>query len=281
MNPREAAPNPDVVVIGLGYIGLPTAVLLADSGLKVLGVDSNEQIVDSVNNARVPFEEPGLAGVLESVTRAGNFLAATAPVSAGVYIICVPTPLNQNKQVDLTYVREAVESVGTHVSKGSLVILESTVPPGTTDSVSKQLDDMRPDLDATTDLFIAHCPERVLPGRIIEEMRGNTRVIGGVNEASTAAASAIYKKAFRCEIVETDAKTAELSKLAENSFRDVNIAFANELSLIAAEFQVDVWELIATANLHPRVQILNPGPGVGGHCIAVDPWFIIDRKSVV
>ncbi|MEX3504908.1 UDP-N-acetyl-D-mannosamine dehydrogenase [Corynebacterium sp. LK2510] len=268
-----------VCVVGLGYIGLPTAAFIASKGIKVTGVDVNPQFVDSINRGEVPFVEPGFDSLLKRVVDDGLLVAQSEQVPADAYIVCVPTPFAEGYKVDTKYIDSAADSLAPHLRPGALVVLESTSPPGTTRGMAERLIEKRPDLslDESQDnaIFVAHCPERVLPGRIMEEMENNDRVIGGLTPKGTELAVALYSTFCTAELHETDATTAEMAKLTENAFRDVNIAFANELSLISDELGINVWELIELANHHPRVNILQPGPGVGGHCIAVDPWFIV------
>ena len=270
-----------VAVIGLGYIGLPTAVALATNGLEVVGVDVNEDVVEAVSRGQAQFVEPDLAIALSGVVTMERLTATTKTPEADAYIIAVPTPFEGDHVADLSYVREAVEQIAPRLHAGAIVILESTSPPGTTESVSRWLADLRPDLvaphasEGVPDFYVAHCPERVLPGQILIEMTTNDRVVGGVTRRCAAKAASIYRVFSKGEMVLTDAASAEMAKLVENAFRDVNIAFANELSLICEDLKLDVWEVIKVANHHPRVNILTPGPGVGGHCIAVDPWFIV------
>ncbi|MCI6583994.1 MAG: UDP-N-acetyl-D-mannosamine dehydrogenase [Mobiluncus sp.] len=264
----------NVEVIGLGYIGLPTAVALAGAGLKVKGVDTNPTHVDAVNAGKVPFLEPGLDEALRAVHERGMISASTTPSEAEAYIISVPTPFKGNHEADLSYVLAAADEISPYVAKGALVILESTSPPGTTELMAERIEKNRPDLAGS--LLFAHAPERVLPGRIMVEIFDNDRIVGGLTSEASEAARDLYATFCKGQIRMTNAKTAEMSKLAENSFRDVNIAYANELAKICEKLGIDVWELIELANLHPRVNILRPGPGVGGHCIAVDPWFIVD-----
>lgn len=267
-----------ICVIGLGYIGLPTASLLGTKGYEVLGVDVSEKVVNTINQGKIHIVEPDLDLLVKSAVNSGNLRASMEPEAADVYIIAVPTPFMEGHKPDLSYVENATRHIAPHIKPGNLVILESTSPVGTTQScVANILKDHG--LDTTSEVFVAHCPERVLPGRILIELIQNDRIVGGINPASTQKASQFYREFVSGEVLETDAKTAELSKLTENSFRDVNIAFANELSVICDQEHIDVWELIRLANRHPRVNILQPGPGVGGHCIAVDPWFIIDRAG--
>lgn len=264
-----------VGVIGLGYIGLPTAAILADSGARVVGMDVSPINVDAVNNGEVPFVEPGLREVVERAVAAGKLSASTETPVADAYIVAVPTPFTDSHSADLSYIEAAADGIAPKLTGGELVILESTSPPGATEHMAERILKSRPDL-AAGDLLVAHCPERVLPGRIMVEMATNDRIVGGLTQAAAEAAKTLYQNFCTGEVLLTDAKTAEMAKLTENSFRDVNIAFANELSVICDQLGVDVWELIDLANHHPRVNILQPGPGVGGHCIAVDPWFIVD-----
>lgn len=270
----------DVCVVGLGYIGLPTAAFIASKGVKVTGVDVNPAFVESINKGEVPFVEPGFDRLLKDVVERGLLTARFDQVEADAYIVCVPTPFKgDNHEVDTKYINAAVDAMAPHLRPGALVVLESTSPPGTTRNMAKYIIEKRPDLSLDEDdenaIFIAHCPERVLPGQIMEEMENNDRVIGGLTPKGTEFARDLYATFCTAELLTTDATTAEMAKLTENSFRDVNIAFANELSLISDRLGIDVWELIELANHHPRVNILKPGPGVGGHCIAVDPWFIV------
>ena len=263
-----------VAVIGLGYIGLPTAVALAGAGHTVKGMDTNPSHVDAVNAGKVPFLEPGLDEALGEVHSRGLLSASLQAGPAEVFIVAVPTPFKGDHQADLSYVMAAADEISSYVAKGALVVLESTSPPGTTQALAARIEANRPELRG--ELLFAHCPERVLPGKIMVEIFTNDRIIGGLTPQAAQEAAQLYGTFCRGQIRLTEAKTAELSKLAENSFRDVNIAFANELAKISENLGIDVWELIELANLHPRVNILRPGPGVGGHCIAVDPWFIVD-----
>ncbi|WAC66506.1 UDP-N-acetyl-D-mannosamine dehydrogenase [Agrococcus sp. SL85] len=268
-----------VCVVGLGYIGLPTAAILAAQGHTVIGVDVDEQRVADVAAGRIPFVEPDLESVLAGVVAQGRLTARTTMPAADVFIVAVPTPFTADKDVDPRFVRSAAEAIAPQLRGGELIILESTSPPGLTERMAAAILEARPDLTGDpghpTSLHFAHCPERVLPGRIMIEIVDNDRIVGGVTPEAAELARALYATFCKGALHLTDARTAELAKLAENSYRDVNIAFANELSVIAERLDVDVWELIALANHHPRVDILRPGPGVGGHCIAVDPWFIV------
>lgn len=270
------------VVFGLGYIGLPTSVLLAEHGVDVLGVDVQDRIVDAVNAGKMHIVEPGLQAFLSDAVGCGKLRASRTPEDADVFILAVPTPFRENHKPDLSYIRAACDTLAPVLKKGSLVILESTSPVGTTANIARWLAEKRPDLsfpqDAgdNADVQAAHCPERVLPGKVVHEMVENDRIIGGLSKKAAQMAADFYKIFVRGDIALTDACTAEMCKLTENSFRDVNIAFANELSIICEKCGIDVRELIKLANRHPRVNILSPGCGVGGHCIAVDPWFIVD-----
>lgn len=269
-----------VCVIGLGYIGLPTAALLADKGYYVHGVDVNKKAVELINSGEVHIYEPSLDELVKRVVQQGRLKAALTPETSNVFILAVPTPFKENNKPDLSYVEKATKSIIPYLKKGDIVILESTSPVGTTEKIANWILEERTDLsvDETQEnqIYISHCPERVLPGQILKELIENDRIVGGINKISTYKTVEFYKTFVTGKILETNAKTAELSKLTENSFRDVNIAFANELSMICDHLNIDVWELITLANHHPRVNILQPGPGVGGHCIAVDPWFIVD-----
>ena len=264
--------------MGLGYIGLPTASLLGTKGYQVVGVDVSPDIVETINAGHIHIVEPGLDILLKSAVNSGNLKASLEPEASDVFIIAVPTPFKgEHHEPDMRYVEQSVRAIVPYVEKGNLVILESTSPVGTCDEIiAPVLEDAG--FTVGEDVFVAHCPERVLPGRILIELVENDRIVGGVDQASTEKAASFYSGFVSGDVIQTDAKTAELSKLCENSFRDVNIAFANELSMICDENGIDVWELIELANRHPRVDILQPGPGVGGHCLAVDPWFIVDRS---
>ena len=264
--------------MGLGYIGLPTASLLGTKGYNVIGVDVSPEIVDTINAGHIHIVEPGLDILLKSAVNSGNLKASLEPEASDVFIIAVPTPFKgERHEPDMRYVEQSVQAIVPYLEKGNLVILESTSPVGTCDEIiAPLLEDAG--FRVGEDVFVAHCPERVLPGRILIELVENDRIVGGVDHGSTEKAALFYAGFVSGDVIQTDAKTAELSKLCENSFRDVNIAFANELSMICDESGIDVWELIELANRHPRVNILQPGPGVGGHCLAVDPWFIVDRS---
>ena len=261
-----------VITIGLGYIGLPTSALIASNNISVHGVDINQKIVDTINAGKIHIVEPDLAEIVEKVVSTGFLKASTKPIVGDVYLIVVPTPFRGNHEPDISYIEDATKSVIPLLKKGDLFIIESTSPVGTTDKVQSMILKKRPDLKG--EIYIAYCPERVLPGNIMYELVNNDRVIGGVDENSTSAAINFYKDFVKGKLHKTNAKTAEMCKLTENSSRDVQIAFANELSLICDKAGVNVWELIELANKHPRVNILQPGAGVGGHCIAVDPYFL-------
>lgn len=268
-----------VCVVGLGYIGLPTAALLASNGFNVVGVDLNTHAVEIINQGRIHIVEPDLDAFVRSAVAAKRLTAFTTPQPGDVYMICVPTPFHEGEgipQPNIDYVLAATRSISGFVKPGDMVILESTSPVGTTEQMESVLRDAGVDV---SQIHMAYCPERVLPGKIMTELVENDRVVGGLTPAATQAVAAFYKTFVRGAVLETDAKTAEMCKLTENSFRDVNIAFANELSLICAKEGINVWNLIQLANRHPRVNILQPGAGVGGHCIAVDPWFIVARDS--
>jgi UDP-N-acetyl-D-mannosaminuronic acid dehydrogenase len=271
-----------VAVIGLGYIGLPTAALIASRGMQVLGIDTKEDVVRTVASGAIHISEPDLDGLVSKVVSSGALATSTKPAPADVFIIAVPTPIDCEYRPDLSSVNAAVESILDLLAPGNLVILESTSPIGTTERIARRISERRPDLHIGTNgtengaIYVAYCPERVLPGRILSELVNNDRCIGGITPACTRRAQRFYKSFVRGACVATTARAAELVKLTENAFRDTNIAFANELSLICDRFDINVWEVIDIANRHPRVNVLRPGPGVGGHCIAVDPWFIID-----
>lgn len=275
--------KPTVCVIGLGYIGLPTAAVIARSNCPVTGIDVSSHVVDTINRGEIHIEEVDLDGLVRGVVQRGMLRASTQIVPADVFVIAVPTPFEKDGQhtPDVSYVMAAATEVAGVLKKGDCVILESTSPVGTTEAMRDLIAGLRPDLKLpgltaeTPDVAIAYCPERVLPGRILEELTHNDRSIGGITPRCARKALAFYKQFVRGTCVTTDVRSAEMTKLVENSFRDVNIAFANELSMIADTMGLDVWEVIRLANRHPRVNILQPGPGVGGHCIAVDPWFIV------
>jgi UDP-N-acetyl-D-mannosaminuronic acid dehydrogenase len=272
-----------VSVIGLGYIGLPTAAMFASRRVKVVGVDINQHAVDTINQGKIHIVEPELDMIVHAAVTEGLLRATTTPEAADAFLIAVPTPFTDNLEPDLAYVQAAAESIAPVLKKGDLVILESTSPVGTTEKMAQWLADARPDLrfpvggNSEIDVNVAYCPERVLPGQVVRELVENDRIIGGLTPTCAERAAEVYRIFVAGQLLFTNARTAEMSKLTENSFRDVNIAFANELSLICDKLGINVWELIKLANRHPRVNILQPGCGVGGHCIAVDPWFIVDR----
>ncbi|CAK0778757.1 UDP-N-acetyl-D-mannosamine dehydrogenase [Gammaproteobacteria bacterium] len=262
-------------VIGLGYIGLPTASMFANHGLQVVGVDINPHVIQVLQEGDIHIEEVGLKDFVRTAITSGNLRVQTTPEAADVFIIAVPTPIKPDKTADMRAVVSATEAILPHLRKGNLVVLESTSPPGTTQSLVRPILE-RGGLLAGKDFKLAYSPERVLPGQILKELVDNARVIGGVDAASAQVGSDLYATFVKGEIVLTTAVTAEMVKLMENTFRDVNIALANEFALLANQIDVDIWEAIQIANRHPRVKILRPGPGVGGHCIAVDPWFLVE-----
>ena len=267
-----------ICVLGLGYIGLPTASIFATNGFQVTGVDTDSRVVDIINRGLIHINEPGLKTVVNAAVQSGNMIAKLVPEEADVYIIAVPTPITHNNKADLGYVISAVESILPVLGKGNLVILESTCPPRTT------VDIIMPILAKSgymigEEIFLAHCPERVLPGNILHEFVTNDRIVGGINQASSIQAGTIYEHVIQGRLIFTDATSAETAKLMENTYRDVNIALANELCRIAYELRLDALEVIALSNMHPRVNIHKPGPGVGGHCLAVDPWFIVEKAG--
>jgi UDP-N-acetyl-D-mannosaminuronic acid dehydrogenase len=274
-----------ISVIGLGYIGLPTAAVFASRKIRVIGVDTNQKTVDTINQGKIHIVEPDLDMVVHATVTEGYLRATTKPEPADAFLIAVPTPFKSgptgDHDPDLQYIEAASKSIGPVLKEGDLVILESTSPVGATEQMAGWLAEARPDLSfpqthgEASDIRIAHCPERVLPGHVLRELVQNDRVIGGMTPKCSEAAASLYKIFVKGDCVITNARTAEMCKLVENSFRDVNIAFANELSIICDKVGINVWELIKLANRHPRVNILQPGPGVGGHCIAVDPWFIV------
>lgn len=270
-----------ISILGLGYIGLPTAVAFANAGCQVFGVDINPNIIRQLNQAQSHFNEPDLAHALTQAVSSGRFFASSEVSAADAFIIAVPTPLTDDFQPDLRAVKAAVEAIAPHLAKGNLVVLESTSPVGTTEQIANWLTELRPDLSVAEDLFIAYCPERVLPSNIMQELYQNDRIIGGLTPAATEQAVALYQLFAKGECLKTTARVAEMCKLTENSFRDVNIAFANELSMLCDVLQINVWELIKLANRHPRVNILQPAAGVGGHCIAVDPHFIVAQQPTL
>lgn len=266
--------NKKICILGLGYIGLPTAALLACEGYNVHGVDIVQETVNIINDGKIHIVEPQLDSYVKKAVKQGNLIAHTMPLKADIYIIAVPTPLKENNTADLSYIMNAINSIIPYLSAKSTIILESTSPVGTTQKIKEYLTDNNID---TKEIFLAYCPERVLPGNIINELIHNDRIIGGVTPESSKIVQEFYSTFIKGNIYITDAKTAELAKLSENTFRDVNIAFANELSMICDKLDINTHELISLTNKHPRVNILTPGVGVGGHCIAVDPWFIVNN----
>lgn len=268
-----------ICVVGLGYIGLPTAALLANRGYDIHGVDINQHAIDTINRGEIHIVEPELDTFVHAAVASGKLKADTKPSEADIFILAVPTPFHHTTDPlavpapNIDYVLAATRSIASYVREGNIVILESTSPVGTTDKVAETLAAEGIDISK---IYVAHCPERVLPGHIMRELVENDRIVGGTTVEATVITAKFYRTFVEGEVLETDAKTAEMAKLTENSFRDVNIAFANELSLICDKLGMDVWELIRLSNRHPRVNILQPGCGVGGHCIAVDPWFIVD-----
>jgi len=274
-----------ISIVGLGYIGLPTAAVFASSKVKVIGVDVNQHAVDTINQGKIHIVEPDLDKMVHEVVTGGFLRATTKPEKADAFLIAVPTPFKEGPtgphHPDMDYIESAAKSIASILKKGDLVILESTSPVGATEQMAAWMSELRPDLTfpqthgEDSDIRVAHCPERVLPGQVLRELVQNDRVIGGMTRKCSDAAARLYKIFVQGQCVITNARTAEMCKLTENSYRDVNIAFANELSIICDKLDINVWELIKLANRHPRVNILQPGPGVGGHCIAVDPWFIV------
>ena len=269
-NPSETS----VCVVGLGYIGLPTGSVLATKGFRVFGVDVREDVVETINKGEIHIEEPDLDILVRSAVNSGQLQASTEPQPADVFIVCVPTPIKPDRTPDLSYIEQACIAIKPLIKKGNLIILESTSPPHTTEKIVVR-NAIPDELDVGENVFVAHCPERVLPGRILLEVVQNDRVVGGVTPACTEKAKSFYESFVNGSVLGTNAVAAETTKLVENSYRDVNIAFANELSILADHLGIDAWEVIELANRHPRVNILNPGPGVGGHCISVDPWFLV------
>ncbi|MGD9965200.1 MAG: UDP-N-acetyl-D-mannosamine dehydrogenase [Hyphomonadaceae bacterium] len=272
-----------VSVVGLGYIGLPTAAVIAARGVDVIGVDTSARVVETINRGEIHIVEPALASAVREAVITGALRATTEPQPADVFLVAVPTPITAEKCADLSCVMSAAAAIAPVLERGNLVILESTSPVGTTEALCQLLASARPDMrfpargdSSEPDVYVAYCPERVLPGKIVQELVSNDRAIGGMTASCSAKAAELYRLFVQGELIETDARSAELCKLAENAYRDVNIAYANELANVCETLGMDVWEVIRLANRHPRVQILNPGPGVGGHCIAVDPWFIAE-----
>ena len=275
--------TPTISVIGLGYIGLPAAAMFASQKVKVIGVDVNEKAVNTINQGKIHIVEPGLEELVRVAVADGFLRATTQAEKADAFVIAVPTPFKGDYEPDVRYIEAVAKAIAPVLEKGNTIILESTSPVGTTDDMISWLSAARPDLkfpkegETGQDIYVAYCPERVLPGQVIRELVENDRVIGGITPECSAKAIEVYRIFVKGELPTTNARTAEMAKLTENAFRDVNIAFANELSLISDKLDINVWELIELSNRHPRVNILQPGPGVGGHCIAVDPWFIVNK----
>lgn len=268
-----------ICIIGIGYVGLPTAVMFASKGHKVIGYDVNKKVVDALNKGEITIEEPGLLELVKETVKSKNLSATTTcPEGCDVYIIAVPTPINEDKTADMTYVESATKEIAKKIKKGSVVILESTSPPRTVEDLIIPILKTS-GLEIGEDILLAHSPERILPGKVLEELRTNSRIVGGINQKSSEEVKKIYETFVEGEILITTATTAEMCKVMENTFRDVNIALANELAKISEELGVNAWEVIKLANFHPRVNILNPGPGVGGHCIALDPWFLVEKSE--
>ena len=276
--------NKTISVVGLGYIGLPAAAMFASREVNVIGVDVNAQAVDIINQGKIHIVEPGLEEIVQKAVSDGFLKAVTRPEPADAFVIAVPTPFKGDHEPDTGYIEAVAKAIAPVLEKGNVIILESTSPVGTTEQLVAWLSAARPDLafpkegvNQEADIYVAYCPERVLPGQVIRELVENDRIIGGITEACSEKAIEVYRVFVQGDLLKTNARTAEMAKLTENAFRDVNIAFANELSLISDKLNINVWELISLANHHPRVNILQPGCGVGGHCIAVDPWFIVDK----
>ena len=272
-----------ISIIGLGYIGIPTATFFAKKDIDVIGIDIDENKINNLNKGNIGIVEPYLPEMFKEVVAKGKFSAMTSPQSTDAYIICVPTPFKANHEPDISFIKQAVQNITPILKKGDLIILESTSPVGTTEKIAEWIKNERKDLivpvenNNDSDIYIAYCPERMIPGNVFELVK-NDRIIGGINNSSTQKAKDLYSLIVEGELILTNSRTAEMSKLTENSFRDVNIAFANELSMICDKLNINVQELIRIANHHPRVNILQPGCGVGGHCIAVDPWFIVNKN---
>ena len=266
-----------VEVVGLGYVGLPIALLIADAGHDVIGVDINQKHISNLNNCKLSFQEPGLFSLLKNAVNSKRFVACSSPKQADIFIICVPTPLNEFNQPDLSFLQIAVDSLISVIDKNNLIIIESTIPVGTTNDVKNYILAKQRSL-IENEIHVAHCPERVLPGDALKEIINNDRIVGGTSELSTSLAIDLYSGFTSGNIIPTDSKTAELVKLSENTFRDINIAYANELSIICDKYSIDINDVISLSNMHPRVNIHSPGVGVGGHCLPIDPWFIINKN---
>jgi UDP-N-acetyl-D-mannosaminuronic acid dehydrogenase len=269
-----------VCILGMGYIGMPTACMLANNGYSVLGIDINNGIIEKLSNGKVHIDEPDLEQIFLKAFNNKKLRVSTIVEKSDIYIIAVPTPLNNHNRADLSYVSSAVNMIKEHVSKGCLVILESTSPPGTTRNIVAGIIAKTTGLTPGKDYYLSFCPERVLPGKIVHELINNDRVVGGIDEESAKKAEEIYKSFVKGKIYLTSLELAEFVKLAENTYRDINIAFSNELAIICGKYGIDIWEVIKFANMHPRVNILSPGPGVGGHCIPIDPWFILENIEI-
>lgn len=267
-----------VTIVGLGYIGLPTAAVMAEAGMQVCGYDLNIRVVEALNKGEIIIEEPGLGDLVKKVVREGRLRGISELEESDVFIISVPTPINEDKTADMSYVKSAAKAVAGVVKKGNAVVLESTSPPGATEEIVAEALKAA-GLEIGSDIFVAHSPERVLPGRILIELVENDRIIGGINKESTEVVKEIYERFVKGNIFTTDSRTAEMCKLMENTYRDVNIALANELAVLSEKIGINAWDVIRLANKHPRVNLHQPGPGVGGHCIAVDPWFVIEGQS--
>ena len=267
-----------ICIIGLGYIGLPTAAVLANNGYDVVGVDINKEVIDKLNKGKITIEEPRLDELVERVIETKKLKGSYRPCEADIFIICVPTPIKEDKKADLSYVISATNSILPYIRSNNVVILESTSPVGTILNIIKPILE-KTNLNIGENIYLGYCPERVIPGSIIEELYNNDRIIGGINEISSLKIKEIYKSFVKGNLYTTDTNTAEMVKLTENTFRDINIAFANELLKICEDLDINVWELIKYCNKHPRVNILQPSPGVGGHCLAVDPWFIVEASQ--
>ncbi|NLO93017.1 MAG: nucleotide sugar dehydrogenase [Clostridiaceae bacterium] len=270
----------NICIIGLGYIGLPTAAMFSTHGHKVLGVDINKKVIDALNQGKVIIEEPYLEEMVNDAVKGGTLKASEKPDEADAFIICVPTPIRADKTADLSYVENAARMIIPYLKKGNIVILESTSPPGTTRDFLGSIFSHAGFIPGE-DIYLAYCPERVLPGRILIELKENSRVVGGINEESARVVKELYKSFVEGEIYTSEATTAEMCKLMENTYRDVNIALANELAMLCEKMRVNAWDVIKFANKHPRVNLHMPGPGVGGHCIAVDPWFIVEKQPEI
>lgn len=269
-----------ICIVGLGYIGLPTAAMFATHGHKIVGVDINKNIVEALNQGKIIIEEPYLDIMVQAAVTSGNLVASTEPVEADVFIISVPTPINPDKTADMRYVESAAESIVPYLRKGNVVVLESTSPPGTVENLLVPILE-KSGLKTGEQLLVAHSPERVLPGKILIELVENNRIVGGINQKSSEVVRDLYRTFVKGEIFLTDATTAEMCKLMENTFRDVNIALANELAKLCENMGINAWEVIKLSNKHPRVNLHQPGPGVGGHCLAVDPWFIVEKQPAI